>query len=604
MLHSLETMRTYATALSIPHSISLPFIKKVGDWSQKSGPEWTVVHLKSIYTDFIRYRAGLQPVGKWYAKTRDGLPLCASALFSYSMKGKKQRFAVSQLLRVYTIFMTDTPTERQVNKFMEGVNADVVSVPLDITEGVIAGAKLVCNRFRLSSPRPFVMYQPSPSKRVPHFDGRTYPESTHWNQQWVSLDLTYSGSILKHRYRDIFDSVLGFQRGIKNFVGSRPPVRDHVGKIGLIQEPGMKLRAVANPNRVYQMALEPLGDCLYASIQNLDWDCTHNQNKATSFIQEHLRSNSTVHCVDLTGATDYFPLDLQISAMKAFVEDPQDMIGLFKDLSRSPWLMGNTTITWKKGQPLGLYPSFASFALTHGLLCFYLNGYKHENAFFILGDDIVILDDSLFLKYTEALKRLQCPISDMKSVSSNKLAEFAGKIIYRDDVVPQLKWRQFSDDSFVDAIRLLGSNALRLLRPRQRKVVRAIWDIPDFLGGIGFNPDGIPLEIRYLKYLDLFGEDLGTYLMSYDRHYSGYFHNHVATAGVLAYPVFEGIKELPDLDLRSLALVSKYLPKLNKLHKVLGTNLYSVVPNGDLLPIEGKTKARVTLLEMLERKLS
>jgi hypothetical protein len=35
-----------------------------------------------------------------------------------------------------------------------------------------------------------------------------------------------------------------------------------IGKIGFIQEPGYKLRAVANPNRVYQLSLEPMAEQL------------------------------------------------------------------------------------------------------------------------------------------------------------------------------------------------------------------------------------------------------------------------------------------------------------------------------------------------------
>jgi len=446
------------------------------------------------------------------------------------------------------------------------------------------------------------MYRPSPSKRVPHFDGRTYPETSHWQHQWVTLDMTYTGQVLQSKYSPVFREVLGFQRGIKTFVGSRPPVKDHVGKIGLIQEPGYKLRAVANPNRVYQMALEPLGDCLYDTIRNFEWDCTHDQSRGIPKIQKHLQDSKTAHCVDLTGATDYFPLSLQVDVMRSFIMDPDRLIDLFVDLSRGPWLMGDNVVQWKKGQPLGLFPSFAAFALTHGLLLYYLNGYRHEDAFFVLGDDVVILDDRLFLSYIEALKVLGCPISEAKSLNSSHLAEFAGKIIYPNQVVPQLKWRQFSDDSFVDCLRLLGMRGLRLLRPRQRKVVKAIWDIPETFGGLGFNPDGLPFADRYEKYLSLFGNESGSYLMSYDRSFSEYFYSSEETSGIRPTQEYLGITELPDLDLRSLALVSDHLPSLIKMHKVAGYNLYSVVPTGDILPIEGKTKARVTLLETIERK--
>jgi len=268
MFDTNRNVLNFATALDVPPQLSKPFLKVVDKWCQNSGIEWTVSRLKEVYTDFLRFQAGVSPVGKYYRKTKKGLPLCASGLFTYSLRGKKQLFAVSQLLRVYTSFISSTPTEKQVKKFLDGVNAEPISVPPEIVVGVVRAVKELCHMTVLHQPRPYLTYRPSLSKRVPHFDGRTYPEPTHWSSQWVTLDMTYTGQIVQHKYPKIFKSVLGFQNGQKHFSGSRPVVHDHVGKIGLIQEPGFKLRAVANPNRVYQVALEPLGDCLYDTIRN------------------------------------------------------------------------------------------------------------------------------------------------------------------------------------------------------------------------------------------------------------------------------------------------------------------------------------------------
>jgi hypothetical protein len=379
-------MYDYSSAFMVPPQISKPFLRKVDFWVQNSGLEWTVSMLKIIYTDYIRYRARKEPVGKWYKRTSGGLPSVASALFKYSNRGKKQCFAVTQLLRVYTIFVSNSPTEKQLSKFLDGVNADVIPVPTDITAGLVKAASMCCDRVKLDIlPRPYIMYVPSPSKRVPHFDGKTYPEDEYWNSQYLTLKLTYTGQILRHRYPEIFKGVLEHLEDTTQFVGRKPPTPDTVGSIGLIQEPGYKLRAVANPNRIYQMCLEPLGDCLYNTIRSFDWDCTHNQSKAHPVIQDKLRCGTTVHCIDLSGATDYFPLSLQISTLKRFIHDPYGYINLFGELSRSSWNFLGNKLSWKKGQPLGLYPSFASFALTHGLLLFYLNNFSHNNDFFYSG---------------------------------------------------------------------------------------------------------------------------------------------------------------------------------------------------------------------------
>jgi hypothetical protein len=381
---------------------------------------------------------------------------------------------------------------------------------------------------------------------------------------------------------------------------------DAVGKIGLIQEPGYKLRAVANPNRVYQIALKPLGDAIYKAVQQLPWDCTFDQSKAIPVVQQHLQAESRCYCIDLSGATDYFPLSLQLDLLHVLFPNMSDHIDLFQDLSRSSWIMGDTTIKWTKGQPLGLYPSFGSFALTHGMLLYYLNAYTHNNEFYVLGDDVIILKDSLAAKYLEILKLIGCPISEAKSITSRNIAEFAGKIISKDNIEPQLKWRHMSDDNFIDIIKLLGMRAMRLLRPQQRKVVKAIHDIPDFMGGIGFNPNGIPLQDRIEKYLTLFGEDVSTFLMSYDRKFNDFFNKEVKHANNrISFQSWDESR-LPDLDQRSAALVSKYLPLFAEMYGVMGTNLYSVLPLNQrvALPIDGFTGTRITLLELLQRKLS
>jgi hypothetical protein len=394
---------------------------------------------------------------------------------------------------------------------------------------------------------------------------------------------------------------------------------DSVGSIGLIQEPGLKLRAVANPNRIYQLALEPLGDVLFTLLRVLPWDCTHEQEKAMPHVQQALSLGRVVHCVDLTDATGFFPLALQSVVLRELVkDDDRDFVGLFEYLSRAKWRMrvggSNTLISWKQGQPLGLYPSFASFALTHGLLLLYLNGGVHNNAFFVLGDDVVILDDRLFIRYVSALKDLGCPTSQAKSMNSRTVAEFAGKIITSKRVFPQPKWREMSDNNFLDVVKLLGGRALRLCRPMQRRVALAMWEVPDICGGLGFNPRGKPLASRYYDWLKLVGErDTGEYLMSLDERLNRFFNPEESAGRFRPAPVWRGDVRTPDLDQRSLSLVLKHLPRLSRWFmgargssdsvpfKALGRNLRTVVPR-DVLPVVGGVSIK-SRLEVLTRQL-
>jgi len=610
MLHNTsEDLASYYAALTLPKSLVSEYQKLLEKWITCHGVPWTVDRCKTIYTDFVRYKAGLPLAGTWYAKNKIGLPKgVISHIFQLATSNKRKRFSCSVLLRAYTCYISDKPTEKQLSKFLSGVTCEDIIIPDDIRNGVVGGVQYIGGPLVVETHQPsYLSYTPSPSRRVPLYNGKTAPEDTHWYSQWQTLQYTPTGRYLENKYRPIFSKVMsGFTRNIQGDCWPPSTVVDAVGKIGLIQEPGYKLRAVANPNRVYQIALKPLGDAIYKTVETLPWDCTFNQMKAIPSVQQHLQAESRCHCVDLSGATDYFPLSLQIDLLQVLYPNMVDYISLFKELSRSSWVMGNTTIKWTKGQPLGLYPSFGSFALTHGMLLFYLNNYTHNNEFFVLGDDVIILNDSLAAKYLESLQKMGCPISESKSITSRYLAEFAGKIISKDTIEPQLKWRHMSDDNFIDIIRLLGMRAMRLLRPQQRKVAKAICDIPDFLGGVGLNPHGIPLQDRVEKYLNLFGEKSSTFCMSYDRKFNDFFNKEVGpTDNRIASQSWDGSR-LPDLDQRSALLVLKYLPLFIEMYGIMGTNLYSVIPveKRVSLPIDGFTGTRITLLELLQRKLS
>jgi len=605
MLYTSGDLATYYAALDLPKSTIKQYITMIEDNVRDNGIEWTVSRCKDIYTDFVRFRAGLPPVGKWYKKNKLNLPSgLLSYIFQTALSSKRRRFSCSVLLRSYTRFIAKAPSQKQLTKFLSGVTSEDIDIPIDISKGVVMAATSVLGELAFSMPPSYMSYTPSPGKRVPMYDGTTAPEGLHWQSQWYTIGCTKTGRFLTEKYPRIFESVFsGFHRFVSGEIYPPSSVVDSVGKVGLIQEPGLKLRAVANPNRVYQVALKPLGDAIYDMLKQMPWDCTFDQSKAIPAIQQHLQHNKECHCVDLTGATDYFPLSLQLDVLKNIFPLNLDSVNLFHDISRSNWVFLDTTIKWTRGQPLGLYPSFGSFALTHGFLLYYLNGNCFNNKFFVLGDDVVILDDSLATKYLACLDALACPVSASKSLSSSLMAEFGGKLIFRDYLEPQLKWRQLSDDNFLDVVRLLGLRSLRLLRPQQRVVVKAIWDLPDFCGGLGFNPDGTPLKDRYEKYLSLFKERDSTYLTSYDIKFNQFFFREevlLKDNRVLSQQ-WDSTK-LPDLDQRSAALVLKYLPSFLRMYNIMGTNLFSVSPKG-VLPIDGWVGKRKSLLALLQRKL-
>jgi hypothetical protein len=591
ILHSFIELSRFADSLNVPREIGVPFAERVSKLYHDNGVAWTVQYLKTVYTDFVRFRAGLSPVGTWYKKAKhSNLPAGAfKPLFRMGLS-QKTSFAATQLLRCYTAAISPTLRPEQWKKFEDGVTANPIELPESIVKVVLTSAMKLKLCIRVGNPSPYFTYSPSDSKRVPDVSGKSVSESEGWQNQH-RLSKTKVGAFMLAKYQPLFSLVL--PHNLDHQVDESLP--NVVGKIGLIQEPGFKLRAVANPNRVYQHALKPLSDELYGLLRSLPWDCTHQQEKAIPAIQKRLQQQDNVFCVDLTGATDYFPLELQAVLLRNIVkEDALNSLGLFLDLSRCSWGIPNQdmTIRWTKGQPLGLKPSFASFALTHGLLLHALNGHRHDDMFFVLGDDVVILEESLYQRYLKCLEYLSCPISPSKSIVSNRLAEFGGKLITMTGVESQLKWRQVSDDNFLDVLRNLGPGAESLLRTDQRELARKIAFIPDFLGGLGWNPDGLPLEKRIQMYLDLQSVNRSAYLMSLSRKMSQYFYDSEGIPPELWKDTFSR-----SLDQRVALHVLNHLRFSEVWVDALGVNLRTVAPDVGL-PLVNSLQ-RTTLLQRL-----
>jgi signal recognition particle subunit SEC65 len=519
-----------SVALAIPKKVSIPYCRLFGKWVHDSGAEWTVDRFKAIKLDIIRKKAGLPPVSSWISRTKNSFSGPIGLLERWMFRKESNFNRGIQLLQAYTMFYADQVTEKQKNKFLSGVlsqqpNPDAILLANEIAHKGLHISS-ISRRKELKKPTPLERRLSSPQKRAPLPD-RSVDERDGIIDSIRFLYDTFEGISHMNRYyeshykfclQNLENALFNDYGHFMSPKGYPYPLETHgsllAGRIGLIQESGYKLRAVANPGRVFQEVLKPLGDAIYDILRDLPWDCTHDQSKGFPVLQERIRQGKIVHSIDLTGATDYFPLSVQVSLLKRIF--PKEDVNLFEELSKSSWFMPNHgEIQWTRGQPLGLFPSFGAFALTHGVLLLGLLGKPWDNDFFILGDDVVILSDKLAEDYFQLMLSLGCPISTSKSLSSDSLCEFGGKIITPFNVVSQLKWRDVSDDSFLDIAKLLGPKSIGLFKPRQCKVIKLISEIPDFFGGMGWNPKGKPLEDRITLALKLQQEKPVDHLMGY-----------------------------------------------------------------------------------------
>lgn len=486
------------------YSEAVQMTRTVQKWTESNGPEWTVNRLKDLKQLYLRYWA-LEPrqqTKSWLALDANGMPKGIFKCIFYGLQSDRRRMRMLNALMSYSSFISTKVTNAQWKKFHDSVTAP----PVEETFVFEIPENWKLRQWSTHLPVDITSFPLSKEKRTT--DGhRSVPESDvlKWFAYAARLDII----------RDVLHSnvkVLPHPTTLRTmlwseFARNHEPTHSYVGNIAFIQETGFKLRAVANPNRIIQILLEPLKTALKRCLEVIPQDCTFDQAKAIPVVQKWLQEGYTVSSVDLSDATNFFPLSLTLKLLKAMDENGkrgwQPYIELFKQASMGLWKVpGKEPIRWTKGQPLGLGPSFFAFSLSHHLV---MNMLSIQD-YFILGDDVVIRNLEDASRYREMLNRLACPVSEGKTLTSSRLAEFAGKIITPRDVVSPLKWRQVSDINFMDQVRNLGPKSVRFLTKDQRLGVKLVSEIPEWMGGLGWNPKGKTLGERISDNLSVIRE--------------------------------------------------------------------------------------------------
>lgn len=478
-----------------------PFSDLVAKWARCSGEEWTVNRLKDLKQIMIHLYAHQPYTPKFcYRKNRKGdFAGVLGSLLRYGLKGRKQFSTVINTFMSYTYWTSECLTEAQKEKFLNAVTATPPEIRRSVLHTLAGTTRhYVHPRSVKRAPLPLVLYRGSHDKWAPtlHY-GRMRqdtaifedfslmkhaPVTLHMRRYWPIYKEALKGTYLCESPDDYFFGSTSYLLG-----NEYDPREIPVGEVHFLQEPGYKLRSIASPYRLFQVVTEPLKLELKEVAQSLPWDCTHDQTKAWPYIQEALRAGKTVYSVDLSSATDYFPLELQRTVLETIFGPDDQHVKLFCELSSGMFQSELGNVHWNRGQPLGFNPSFFAFTVTHGLLLQSLSTKDYDHQFFVVGDDVVILDKTLHDRYTSLLLELGCPYSPDKSIASSVLAEFAGKLCLDNVVVPQLKWRKLSDDNFLDLARLYGPRMRLLMSRKQRRVLDVFAHVPDFIHGMGLN---------------------------------------------------------------------------------------------------------------------
>jgi len=211
-------------------------------------------------------------------------------------------------------------------------------------------------------------------------------------------------------------------------VTTRNPAKNR--KLHIIHDPELKERVIAIFDYISQIAFESLSRYLFDVLRTIPQDRTFTQDP---FISDK-KDGEHFHSLDLSSATDRFPIDLQVDLINAIeVNSPRPYRAIgnaWKALMvNEPFMTPEGDLLYYKvGQPMGARSSWAAFTLSHHAVvqfAAYECGLYPFKEYILLGDDIVIYNNKVAKKYKEVINSLGVDCSESKSHESEFTYEFA-----------------------------------------------------------------------------------------------------------------------------------------------------------------------------------
>lgn len=531
-------------AVGLPKKLTHRVTNQIVNWYDSSGPEWTNSRLKDLKMWYETTLTGKPLPPPWFKKTKKGTP---QGVFGeiFRIKDPAKVFAT---LSANTLFVSEDLSPSQKKKFLHGLDGngkvgitlDTTDVPVyaswknkeDLTETEAKTVRFSSQQALYKEPAYRIVkhwnnvYQWSRDKRLRTFPELRMPDPSDVTATTVPLGRNVvrvsSTEDREYAYLKSWDTVPycsleyldsedrlewwpeqdAFREGYdwRNYFPVKPFKPDHTvtGRIGFIQEGGLKCRTIGNPNRISQALMEPLALYWELLLKYLPSDCTFDQEEGVRWVQEKLQKGLELSGSDLTSATDLLDLNGCLDLVSKCIpsmdghnkERYDNAVRHFTSLSRGEWVTPKSThlgkVGWKQGQPLGATPSFRLLALTNNLcgrIAACQSGLDPDDSFRVIGDDI-IMDSRMAGSYEALITSLGGEINHTKTITSSLVAEFAGRIILPHRVCRKTyNLAAPSDDSFMSYLSDLGPQAVGLLRPRQRDA----WDKFKYVPGVAFD---------------------------------------------------------------------------------------------------------------------
>lgn len=394
------------------------FFKVWNRYQKTRGLKWTVSRLKLFRLIVTRYLAG-EPlhVAPYTSLTKDGLPTALGPINNIIRGGDSMNLRlVMTLLNLSRLVIGDTKAKIETS-----------SITDPSASNGHPGFEAWLER-KFPSNRPLF---PNVSWKEPHWSTKQGPKGQCFATAGADLlTLPYALEVSLYILGGL--DLEGYMKALKghlaNRIGDGRPglEKSSIRKVQFISDREMKVRPVAIFDYWSQTALKPYHDVLMDWVAKQPGDCTYNQGSGLDTIRYE---SGPFHSLDLTSATDRFPLLTQKKVFEKF-------FGTIKAAAWAhtmvayPFESPQGYLTYSAGQPMGAYSSWAMFTTCHHLILQYVatqTGCKYV----VLGDDVVVTTDEGATLYKEVMTALGVEISEMKSHRSPHTFEFAKRWIHK-----------------------------------------------------------------------------------------------------------------------------------------------------------------------------
>jgi hypothetical protein len=440
-------------------------------WEQHYGIKWVVDRLKLVRAALLSSnRDGLRTHndGSLYGAMRP--------VDRLSQSSRRGAIRADRILRVYGRWEAEKPTELDFQRFANDVRfADYqyTGTGFPVRSADIRLARSCQSRAQFLREVPN-----SESKIVPFLRERESEVLPHEHYELLkefcpNLLLNHLSFFQRHVYQEDMDEYSEYAEASYMPIILPDNPNDVVGKIAcLTKDRGLKKRFIANPHRLLQLATSRLQDACARYLRALPESFVFDQDQSVDWVKAQLNEGKLLWSLDLSSATDNFPLAPQVQLLNELFPDLSQDIRLWQDICTSSWLSSSeeTEIRYGKGQPMGTAPSFAAFTISH--IHFARSCGGNDSNFRVIGDDIVISCPKVAERYMDGMKLLGVEISLMKSLMGDSKAEFAGRIIDEIGLWPVYKaspMRIKSDP--LGMVRQYGLAGLSLIPRARREIV-------------------------------------------------------------------------------------------------------------------------------------